>query len=162
MGYGVVVDIGSRTTDVLTINLQNMEPVVDLCFSIQVGIGDAVSEVGKAIARETGFIVPTEVAHKALTSTVMFKQREVGGPKVSGPILESLSNRIIDRLREYLRGGELDMITALIPVGGGASLIGDRLEVLAPGVMVKISPEDAPFANALGYKDAAERVSAKA
>ncbi len=81
---------------------------------------------------------------------------------MSGPILESLSNRIIDRLREYLRGGELDMITALIPVGGGASLIGDRLEVLAPGVMVKISPEDAPFANALGYKDAAERVSAKA
>ena len=157
-GYGVVVDIGSRTTDVLTVNLKNMEPVVEMSFSIQAGVGDLVSGISKAIAKETGFIVPNDVAREAISQTVLFKQREVGGPKVSEPIMANLANRILDKLRENLRE-ELDRITALIPVGGGSSLIGDRLEKLAPGAMVKIPQEDIQFANALGYRDAAARSS---
>ncbi len=155
-GYGVVIDIGSRTTDVLTVNLKNMEPVVEMSFSIQAGIGDVVSGIGKAIAKETGFIVPTDIAREAISQTVVFKQREVGGPKVSEPILNNLAAKILDKLRENLRE-ELDRITALIPVGGGSSLIGHKLEVLAPGAMIKIPSEDVQFANALGYRDAATR-----
>jgi actin-like ATPase involved in cell morphogenesis len=155
-GYGLVVDVGSRTTDVLTINLMNMEPVVEMSFSIEAGIGDAVSNIGKLIARQTGFVVPTDVARQALTSPVMFKQRQVGGAEVGAPILKELSNRILDSLRANLRG-ELDRVTALIPVGGGAALIGQTLDVLAPGALVTAAPEDLQFANALGYKDAAER-----
>ena len=155
-GYGVVIDIGSRTTDVLTVNLKNMEPVVEMSFSIQAGIGDVVSGIGKAIAKETGFIVPTDIAREAISQTVVFKQREVGGPKVSDPILNNLAAKILDKLRENLRE-ELDRITALIPVGGGSSLIGHKLEVLAPGAMIKIPSEDVQFANALGYRDAATR-----
>lgn len=155
-GYGIIVDIGSRTTDVLTINLLNLEPVVEMSFSIQAGIGDAVSDISKAIAKETGFVVPTDIAQRALGQQVMFKQRKVGGPEVSDPILNSLTNRILDNLRSNLRG-ELDRVTALVPVGGGASLIGERLEVLAPGAMVKIPDDDLPYANALGYRDAADR-----
>lgn len=155
-GYGVVIDIGSRTTDVLTVNLKNMEPVVEMSFSIQAGIGDVVSGIGKAIAKETGFIVPTDIAREAISQTVVFKQREVGGPQVSEPILNNLASKVLDKLRENLRE-ELDRITALIPVGGGSSLIGHKLEVLAPGAMIKIPSEDVQFANALGYRDAANR-----
>lgn len=155
-GYGIIVDIGSRTTDVLTINLLNMEPVVEMSFSVQAGIGDAVSDISKSIAKETGFVVPTDIAQKALSQQVMFKQRKVGGHEVSDPILNSLTNRILDNLRSNLRG-ELDRVTALVPVGGGASLIGERLEILAPGAMIRIPDEDLPYANALGYRDAAER-----
>ena len=155
-GYGVVIDIGSRTTDVLTVNLKNMEPVVGMSFSIQAGVGDVVSGIGKAIAKETGFLVPTDIAREAISQTVVFKQREVGGPKVSEPILNNLASRVLDKLRENLRE-ELDRITALIPVGGGSSLIGHKLESLAPGAMIKIPSEDVQFANALGYRDAASR-----
>ncbi|HLH86668.1 MAG TPA: ParM/StbA family protein [Thermoplasmataceae archaeon] len=155
-GYGVVVDIGSRTTDVLTVNLKNMEPVVEMSFSIQAGVGDIVAGISKTIAKETGFIVPTDVAREAISQTVIFKQREVGGPRVSEPIMANLANRILDKLRENLRE-ELDRITALIPVGGGSNLIGNRLEALAPGTLIKIPSEDIQFANALGYRDAAAR-----
>jgi hypothetical protein len=72
--------------------------------------------------------------------------------------MANLANRILDKLRENLKE-ELDRITALIPVSGGSSLIGDRLEKLAPGAMVKIPQEDIQFANALGYRDAAARSS---
>ena len=155
-GYGVVVDIGSRTTDVLTVNLKNMEPVVEMSFSIQAGVGDLVSGISKAIAKETGFIVPTDIAREAISQTVVFKQREVGGPKVSEPLMNTLASKILDKLRENLRE-ELDRITALIPVGGGSTLIGHRLEALAPGTLIKIPAEDIQFANALGYRDAASR-----
>jgi|GEM_PF-1748564 actin-like ATPase involved in cell morphogenesis len=156
VGFGVVIDIGSRTTDVLTINLKNMEPIVPMSFSIQAGVGDAVTAVGKAIAKETGFVVPTDIAREALANPVFFKQREVGGPKVSEPILRSLTSKILDKLRENLRE-ELDRVSALIPVGGGSALIGKKLEVLAPGTLIDIPPGDVQFANALGYRDAAAR-----
>ncbi len=150
-GYGVIVDIGSRTTEVVTLNLKNMEPIVPMSFSIELGVGDAVSELGKAISKETGFIIPPDVALDALSEPVFFKQREVGGPKVSGPILTSLTSRILDKLRDNLRE-ELDRISALVPVGGGAALLGKNLEVLAPSTLISLKPQEAQFANALGYK----------
>lgn len=155
-GLATVIDIGSRTTDVLTLNLSTMEPVLQMSFSITTGVGDSVSEIAKAIARETGFVVPTDVARESISESVMFKQKEVGGPEFAAPFLQELADRIIDNMRANLRS-ELDRVTALIPVGGGASLIGDKLEVLAPGAVIKIPDEDLPFANALGYKDAAKR-----
>ncbi len=150
-GYGVIVDIGSRTTEVITLNLKNMEPIVPMSFTIELGVGDAVSEIGKAISKETGFIIPSDVALDALSEPVFFKQREVGGPKVSGPILTSLTSRILDKLRDNLRE-ELDRISALVPVGGGSALLGKELEVLAPSTLIPVKPLDAQFANALGYK----------
>lgn len=155
-GLATVIDVGSRTTDVLTLNLMTMEPVLQMSFSITTGIGDSVSEIAKAIARETGFVVPTDVARDSISSSVMFKQKEVGGPEFAAPFLQDLADRIIDNMRANLRS-ELDRVTALIPVGGGAALIGQKLESLAPGALIKIPEEDLPFANALGYKDAARR-----
>ena len=155
-GFGVVVDIGSRTTDVLTVNLKNMEPVVDLCFSIESGIGDAVSQLGRLIAKETGFVIPTDIAREALSRVVTFKQKRFGGPQVAEPILNQLTSKVLDSLRANLRA-DLDRLVAIIPVGGGASLIGDKLEELAPGFLIKIPDEDVQYANCLGYKDAAQR-----
>ncbi|WP_337860889.1 ParM/StbA family protein [Ferroplasma sp.] len=153
-GYGVIVDIGSRTTEVVTLNLKNMEPIVPMSFSIELGVGDVVSELGKVISKETGFIIPPDVAMDALSQPVFYKQREVGGPEVSQPILDSLTSRILDKLRDNLRE-ELDRVSALIPVGGGAALMGKNLEVLAPSTLISLKPQEAQFANALGYKLAA-------
>ncbi len=153
-GNGVIVDIGFKTTDVLSINLKNFEPMVESSFSIQAGVGDVVSGISKEIARETGFIVPADVAREAISQKVVFKQKEVGGPIVSEPLLNELAQNIIDEIRGNLRE-DIDRITSLIPVGGGSVLVGHKLEELAPGHMVKVLPEDAQFANVLGYRIAA-------
>ncbi len=155
-GYGVVIDVGSRTTDVLTINLEDMEPVIEISFSLQLGIGDAVSTLSKKIAKEAGFVLPFDLAQEALSKQIMFRQKPVGGPEVAEPILNDLASRIIENIRINMRG-EVDRITNLIPVGGGSALIGDKFDEIAPGTTAKIPPEDLQFANVLGYRDAAER-----
>lgn len=156
LGYGMIVDIGTRTTDVLTVNLSDMEPVVDMSFSMQEGVGNAVSSMNRLIARETGYTAPTDVALRALVHEVNYRQRVVGGEDKGKPILDVLAGKIVDRIRNTMRG-ELDRVTALIPVGGGARLIGSDLERLAPGTLVEVPDEDKQFSNALGYYDAAKR-----
>lgn len=156
VGYGLIVDIGTRTTDVLTINLTDMEPVIDMSFTTQEGVGNAVASMSRLIARETGYTAPTDVALTALVKEVTYRQRMVGGFVKAQPILEVLAGKIIDRIRNTMRG-ELDRVTALIPVGGGARLIGKDLETLAPGTLIEVEDEDKQFANALGYFDAAKR-----
>ncbi len=156
IGYGLIIDIGTRTTDVLTVNLTDMEPVVDMSFSVQEGVGNAVASMNRLIARETGYTAPSDVALSALVHEVNYRQRVVGGEEKARPILEILAGKIVDRIRTTLRG-ELDRVTALVPVGGGARLIGNELEILAPGTLVEVEEEDKQFANALGYFDAAKR-----
>jgi actin-like ATPase involved in cell morphogenesis len=153
-GNGVLIDIGFKTTDVLTLNLKNMEPLIEHSFSIQAGVGDVVSGMSKKIGKETGFVVPADVARDAIGQKITFKQIPIGGPDVSGPLLNDLAQKIADDMRENLRE-DLNRITSLIPVGGGSILIGEKLEELAPGHMVKVPPEDMQFANVLGYSIAA-------
>ncbi|KPV47619.1 MULTISPECIES: ParM/StbA family protein [Acidiplasma] len=155
-GNAVIIDIGFRTTDVLTINMENMEPIVELSFTIQAGVGDVVSGISKVIAKETGFIVPADVARDAISSKVVYSQKEVGGPIVSQPLLDALAQKVIDDMRENMRE-DLDRITALIPVGGGSILVGQKLDELAPGHMVKVPVEDMQFTNVLGYRIAASQ-----
>lgn len=156
IGYGLIIDIGTRTTDVLTVNLTDMEPVVDMSFSVQEGVGNAVASMNRLISRETGYTAPSDVALTALVKQVNYRQRVVGGEERARPILDILAGKIIDRIRTTLRG-ELDRVVALVPVGGGSRLIGSDLEILAPGTLVEVEEEDKQFANALGYFDAAKR-----
>jgi actin-like ATPase involved in cell morphogenesis len=153
-GNAVIIDIGYKTTDVLTLNLRNLEPITEESFSIEAGVGDVVSGMSKSISRETGFIIPSDVARDAIGEKVTFKQHQIGGSEVSAPLLDSLAQRIVDEMRENLRDN-LERITSLIPVGGGSILIGEKLEELAPGYLVKVPPEDMQFANVLGYSIAA-------
>lgn len=156
IGCGLIIDIGTRTTDVLTINLADMEPIVEMSFTVQEGMGNAISSMSREIARETGYTAPSDIALKALTEEVNYRQRIVGGRSKGKPILDFLIGKIIDKVRGTMRG-ELDRVTALIPVGGGARLIGKDMEVLAPGTLVEVKDEDMQYANVLGFYDAAKR-----
>lgn len=157
VGCGLVVDIGSRTTDVLAINLADMEPIVEMSFTVVEGVGNAISAMSREIARETGYTAPNDIALAALTREVNYRQRIVGGRKVGQPIIDFFAGKIIDKIRSSMRG-ELDRVTALIPVGGGSRLIGKELEVLAPGTLIDVKDEDKQYANVLGYYDAAKRM----
>jgi plasmid segregation protein ParM len=56
-GFNVVVDIGSRTLNVYT--LDNLEPISDLCFHTNDGMYNAYMGVGNFIKHKIGYEIPT-------------------------------------------------------------------------------------------------------
>lgn len=151
-GSLLVVDVGSRTTDCLTLRARNLEPVMELSGSLQTGIGDAAAGLAGEIAGGMGFVPPLAVAQEALATEVVYGGARYGGPAAAKPHLVTLANTIRDGVRAYLRGS-LSQVAAVALVGGGAALLGDRLTL--PGAPVKVPPRDAAYANCLGYLVAA-------
>lgn len=155
-GIGVVIDIGSRTTDVLTLDLQTLEPIKSLSFSIEQGVGDAVARMIARIEEDTRHAPPVEVAREALGSQVEWRQRQVGGPEVAAPIYRDLADQIQTAIAQRLRAN-LSKVGAMAVVGGGAGVMGEALEALAPGTRLVVDPGDVQYANALGFQMVAEK-----
>ncbi len=155
-GYGLVVDVGSRTTDVLCLELRDLTPVTALSFSLESGVSTVAGALAAAIQRATGHLPPPDLAQAALMAPAAWHGRTFGGPAEAAPHLDALAETIAAELRRRL-GGDLGRVAATALVGGGALLLGDRLAELAPGRPIPVRPEEAVFANALGYTWAAER-----
>ena len=155
-GYGLVVDVGNRTTDVLCLELRDLTPVVALSFSLESGVSTVAGALAASIQRATGHLPPPDLAQAALSGPVTWHGRICGGPAEATPHLEALAEAIAAELRRRL-GGDLGRVATTALVGGGALLLGDRLTALALGRLIPLRPEEAVFANALGYTWAAER-----
>lgn len=56
-GFNVVVDIGSRTLNVYT--LDNLEPIKDLCFHTNNGMYTSYMNVGSFVKQKIGYEIPT-------------------------------------------------------------------------------------------------------
>lgn len=154
-GLGVVVDVGSRTTDVLTVAFPDLSPIRSLSFSLEVGVGDAV----RALQDLAGdYPLPLDLAEQALTVPVTWRGKTLGGEQTAAPILRQLAGRIEDSLLQRLRA-EAGRLTAVALVGGGAMALGGSLTLDAPAV--KVPAKDAVFANALGYQLAARAALGK-
>lgn len=159
-GLVLVVDVGSRTTDVLALHARSLEPIPELSGSMALGVGDAAAGLAQEIAAQEGFIPPANLAREALAAPVTYRGQTYGGQKAAAPHLDVLAGRITDGLRAMLREA-LDSVSALALVGGGAVLLADRLTDL-PGDRVRCPAADAPYANALGYRLSAERALRRA
>lgn len=154
-GLATIIDIGSKTTDLFTMNLYNFDPIAELCFTINRGIGDAVANLNRIIAKRTGFILPIDLASEALQKRVTFRNMRVGGEFFSEPVLRELGAELKDRILENF-GADIDRITALIPMGGGANLIGREFRSLAPDSYISVLEDTRVFGNAFGYKQVAD------
>ena len=155
-GFGLVVDVGSRTTDVLCLELRDLTPVAALSFSLESGVSTVAGALAASIQRATGHLPPPDLAQAALSGPVTWHGQICGGPAEAGPHLDALAEIVAAELRRRL-GGDLGRVGATALVGGGALLLGDRLTALSPGRPIPLWPEEAVFANALGYMWAAER-----
>ena len=155
-GYGLVVDVGSRTTDVFCLELRDLTPVAALSFSLESGVSTVAGALAASIQRATGHLPPPDLAHAALMAPAAWHGQTFGGPAEAAPHLDALAETIAAELRRRL-GGDLGRVAATALVGGGALLLGDRLDDLIPGRPIPTQPEEAVFANALGYMWAAER-----
>ncbi|MDA8147051.1 MAG: hypothetical protein M0Z27_13465, partial [Thermaerobacter sp.] len=136
------------------LHARTLEPIPELSGSMALGVGDAAAALGQEIATQAGFVPPPALAREALAVPVTYRGQTYGGAKAASPYLDALTGRIGDGLRAMLREA-LDTVSALALVGGGAMLLGDRLRDL-PGERVRCPVSDLPFANALGYRLAAQ------
>lgn len=154
-GLGVVVDVGSRTTDVLTVMFPDLSPVRSLSFSLEIGMGDAIRAM-----QELGvdYPLPLDVAEAALGAPVSWRGRTIGGPTAAEPVLKQLAGRIEDEILQRLRA-EAGRLTAVALVGGGASVLSGNFSLGM--VPMKVPAKDAIFANALGYQLAAKAALGK-
>jgi actin-like ATPase involved in cell morphogenesis len=157
MGYLVLIDVGTRTTDVLTLESADFTPVMALCFSLEAGAATAAESLAASSQAATGHLPPADLTMAALRQPVSWRGRPFGGPEAE-PHLDSLAAGIRDEVRRRF-GADAGRVLAVAVVGGGGVLLGDRLADVLPGQAVPVSAEEAVFANALGFARAAGRVA---
>lgn len=162
-GIGVVVDIGSRTTDVVSLALSpsDIDPIRPLCFSIPVGVGDLFNFISEGIGRELKGFRPQRAQVQSLMGKDTFKL----GDKSCAlkPIVEQARKSVMTSLGNEIRrrfGEQASLVVAIAAVGGGAlpNLFGPSTSMLFPGIKpLEISAEDAVYMNAAGYLVAAAK-----
>lgn len=156
-GIALIIDPGSRTTDVISISLPSLDPIKSLCFSIPVGVSDLFNGIATSLGKElNGFRPKRNIVQKQYAN----KFFEFRGKKVElQPIIEANKDIILGQLENEIRkriGDQADDIIAIAGSGGGAldDLLGNILTRLYPGVYVIPFSEvskDPSFMNVNGY-----------
>ena len=157
-GYTVVVDVGTRTTDIGTAALRDLSPVLDLCCSFGVGVATAANSLALAAQRLTGHLPPFDIAAAALREPQPWHGSTVGGLDEAAPHLGTLADAIRREVQRVF-GDAAQQVAAVAFVGGGAALLGERLRDLLPGRGVALTDHERLHANAIGFGWAAERAA---
>lgn len=157
-GYAVVVDVGTRTTDVMAASLRDLSPMFELCCSLGLGVATAANALGREVQRRTGHLPPFGVAEAALRAPQPWQGGTVGGPEDASPYLDALAAAIRREVQRVF-GDAAQQVAALALVGGGAALLGERLRGLLPGHTVTLTDHERLYANAIGFCWAAERAA---
>jgi len=156
-GYVVVVDVGTRTTDVLTMDAADLSPIPALCFSMESGVATAAEALAATVQSATGYLPPADIAQSALREPVRWRARVIGGPDAATH-LDALAASIRTEIQRRF-GADAGRVSAVAVVGGGGVLLGDRLQDLLPGEPIAVTAEEALFANALGFAASAARAA---
>lgn len=157
-GYAVVVDVGTRTTDVLVASLRDLSPVFDLCCSLGLGVATAANALARDVQRRTGHLPPFDLSADALREPQPWQGGSVGGGGEAVPHLDALGAAIRREVQRVF-GDSAQQVAALALVGGGAALLGERLRGLLPGRVVEMTDQERVQANAIGFCWAAERAA---
>lgn len=154
-GIGLIVDVGSRTTDVVAISLETLDPIPNLCFSIQAGVATMLNNLSDLIANQVGGFPP----QRAMLLRVMNKSEYTfSGRKVELlPLVEKARNAVAGGITHEIRrrlGAEIDQVIAVAGAGGGALpvLLGKAIRDIVPHIDAIILPGDGPrYLNVEGY-----------
>lgn len=151
-GLAVIVDVGTRTTEIVTLDLADASPVLPLCWSTAVGVTQAAESLAAEAEAATHWPPPVDQCIARLRGqSPTWHGQALPEP---GPHLDRLAGTLrADILRRI--GDAAGRVSAVALVGGGCVLLGDRLRGALPGAAIPLSPEEAVFANAEGYRAAA-------
>jgi len=116
-GFNVVVDIGSRTLNVYT--LDNLEPISDLCFHTNDGMYNSYMAVGNYVKNRTGYEISTG------RLPLYIKSKTVRGIDLSEVIEKSfeISAYEIKKVIETKFINSFAYVDRIIFTGGGAELL---------------------------------------
>jgi hypothetical protein len=157
-GYAVIVDVGTRTTDVMAASLRDLSPVFDLCCSFGLGVATAANALARDVQRRTGHLPPFDAAAEALREPQPWHSGAIGGADEAAPHLDALA-AAIRREAPRVFGDAAQQVAAIAMVGGGAVLLGERLRGLLPGRVIALTDQERVQANAVGFCWAAERAA---
>jgi plasmid segregation protein ParM len=141
-----VLDIGFRTSDYFS--LQGLEIVPDKCLTRNTGIAELMLDVSREIARRHG----VETDPHALNDVVLRRALPVGNRTVDiSGLVEPLLDRHAEAIAAHARmlwGDGARGLQVLWLTGGGALLLGTRLQDIAPHAQLV---DNARIQNAVGY-----------
>jgi plasmid segregation protein ParM len=157
-GLAAVVDVGTRTTDVVALVLRDLSPVPDLCCSLGLGAATAANALAREVQRRTGHLPSFDLAMAALREPQPWHGGTVGGPEEAAPHLDALAGAIRQELLRVF-GDAAQQVTTVALVGGAAALLGGRLRGLLPGRAIALTDREMMHANAIGFCWAAERTA---
>lgn len=157
-GLGIVVDIGSRTTDIATLSLEESGPpdmIEGLCFSIPKGVVDMVNKVAEQIgARLGGFPPPRHLVQKVMhRPTYTFSGVNVDLAKMVEAARHDVGRAIVNEIRRRL-GDALGQVVAIAGAGGGArpELLGSVVDGVVPTLRpTHLAGDGSTYLNVEGY-----------
>ena len=146
-----LVDIGYRTTDYLVLRPQNgtIGPDSDLSGSLDMGVTDAMSHLGKSLAEtyRLSFPLPDTALDEALLGdgTIGIRGQVVNVVSAYQAEVKRLAVEITEQLR-HIWAKRLDRLAAVIVAGGGGAAV--QPFVGLPGTVLV---DDPVYANAKGF-----------
>ncbi len=146
-----LVDVGYRTTDYLVLRPQNgkMEPDGELSGSLDMGVADAMTHLGKSLAEtyRLSFPLPDTALDEALLGdgTIGIRGQVVNVMIAYQAEVKRLAVEITEQLR-HIWAKRLDRLAAVIVAGGGGAAVQPHLGL--PGAVLV---DDPVYANAIGF-----------
>lgn len=125
-GFNVVIDIGTRTLNVYT--LDALEPVIELSDTFNQGVFTAYQEVGNLCESEFG-----QKIQSGRLSYIVSKRR-LGNHDISSFIeyaYDSLANEIV-KIIETMFSNSWGYVNNIVVTGGGAEFLQERLRPYLP------------------------------
>ena len=163
-----LLDIGRKTTDVVTVLLtqSKIEPIKDLCFSLNLGVGDFLNTVGERLSRVMqGVAPPMPIVEDAVRrGKLKYAGQEYDMIPVVKVAREEKSAQLTDEVRRKF-SEKAGYVRHVIGTGGGALPLywGQVFTTLFPGADVLTpAPEDVVYLNVEGYYLFAVHVSTSA
>jgi plasmid segregation protein ParM len=149
-GIYCILDVGFRTTDVIVVEIKNknINPLLDMCFTVDKGMSLAVERLGLMIERKYGVSYDTSLLfdiHER--SHISVRGRKIDIEPHKKEVFGAIADDIVQSISRRLQRG-FDTFDGVLVAGGGAFIVASVLQKEFDNVQVL---DDAQFANAKGY-----------
>nr|WP_266166127.1 ParM/StbA family protein [Caldicellulosiruptor saccharolyticus] len=149
-GIYCILDVGFRTTDVIVVEIKskNINPLLDMCFTVDKGMSLAVERLGLMIERKYGVSYDTSLLFDIHERTyISVRGRKIDIEPHKKEVFRAIADDIVQSISRRLQRG-FDTFDAVLASGGGAFTVASVLQKEFSNVQIV---ENSQFANAKGY-----------
>lgn len=149
-GIYCILDVGFRTTDIIVVEIKDksINPLIEMCFTIDKGMSLAVERLGLMIERKYGVSYDTSLLfdiHER--SHISVRGRKIDIEPHKKEVFGAIADDIVQSISRRLQRG-FDTFDGVLVAGGGAFNVASVLQKEFSNVQIL---DNAQFANAKGY-----------